>query len=193
MKIIGLTGGIGSGKSTVSKCFEELGIPVFYADTVAKNLYKSKEVVEAVKNILKVDKIVDDQGNLDRAMIARMIFNDNDKLIKVNELLHPLVKGEFYKWIALQQAPFCIREAAILIESGSYKDCDAIIVVVADLEHRIRRVMIRDGLEKKQVEDRISKQLSDEQRLTYADFIIDNNGTPDSLMNQVKKIYDQLS
>lgn len=193
MKIIGLTGGIGSGKSTVSKCFEELGIPVFYADTVAKNLYKSKEVVEAVKKILKVDKIVDDQGNLDRAMIARTIFNDNDKLIKINELLHPLVKEEFYKWIALQQAPFCIREAAILIESGSYKDCDAIIVVVADLEQRIRRVMSRDGLEKKQVEDRISKQLSDEQRLTYADFIIDNNGTPDSLMNQVKKIYDQLS
>lgn len=192
MKIVGLTGGIGSGKTAVSKCFEKIGIPVFYADTVAKDLYNSPEVAEHIKKILEVDTIHNEKGDLDRALIASIIFKDQKKLDQVNNLLHPLVKDEFFTWMQKQNAPYCIREAAILIESGSYKDCDSIIVVIADIDVRIKRVMARDGVEEKQVHDRIMKQLSDEERSKYADYTIDNNGSVEDLQIKVNEIHQKL-
>jgi dephospho-CoA kinase len=192
MKIVGLTGGIGSGKTTVSKCFGQLGIPVFYADTVAKDLYNSPAVVDQIKKILEVDNIHLENGKLDRNLIANIIFKDQKKLEDVNGLLHPLVKEEFFKWMDKQNSPYCIREAAILIESGSYKDCDFIIVVTADMEVRIKRVMQRDGVGESEVRDRIMKQLSDEERLRYADYIIQNNGSADDLQLQVNEIHKKL-
>ncbi len=192
MKIVGLTGGIGSGKTTVSKCFEQLGIPVFYADTVAKYLYNSPQVVEQIKMILEVDNIHLENGELDRALIASIIFKDRKKLERVNGLLHPLVKEEFFKWMNEQNSPYCIREAAILIESGSYKDCDSIIVVTANMETRIQRVMQRDGVEEVEVRNRIMKQLSDEERAKYANYTIMNNGTVDDIEQQVNEIHKKL-
>jgi dephospho-CoA kinase len=192
MKIVGLTGGIGSGKTTVSKCFEQLGIPVFYADTVAKDLYNSSAVAEQIKKILEVESIHNEKGNLNRALIASIIFKDQKKLDRVNSLLHPLVKERFYNWMLDQSSPYCIREAAILIESGSYKDCDSIIVVTADMELRIKRVMQRDGVGEAEVRSRIMKQLSDEERARYADYTIINNGSTEDLQLQVNEIHKKL-
>lgn len=192
MKIIGLTGGIGSGKTAVSKCFENLGIPVFYADAAAKDLYNSTAVIEQIKKILEVESLHNEKGNLNRAFIASIIFKDQKKLEKVNSLLHPLVKEKFYNWMSEQKAPYCIREAAILIESGSYKDCDSIIVVTANMEVRINRVMNRDGVREKEVRDRMLKQLTDEERLKYADYTIDNNGSIEDLEKKVNEIHKKL-
>ncbi len=193
MKIIGLTGGIGSGKTTVSKIFASLGVPVFLADDEAKKLYEDPNMIAQTKSILQSDDIVDDNGKIVRHKIAAIIFNDEKKRSALNQLLHPLVKKRFDEWMSAQHFSYCIREAAILIESGSYKDCDEIIVVVSSLENRIHRVMERDGAKREDVEKRISAQMSDQERIKYANFVIHNNSTTEDLYEQVLKIHEQLS
>jgi dephospho-CoA kinase len=192
MKIVGLTGGIGSGKTTVSKVFFKLGVPVFYADDEAKKLYDDPEVISQVKNMFQPAVVVNEDGQINRAALAAIIFNNAAQRQALNELIHPRVAQRFYDWMALQQGSYCIREAAILIESGSYKDCNSIIVVTSRMEKRIERVMLRDGARRDEVEKRINAQITEEERLRYADFVIENNGDEADLMEQVLKIHHQL-
>jgi dephospho-CoA kinase len=192
MKIVGLTGGIGSGKTTVSKIFETLHIPVFYADDEAKKLYQSDEVLNNISEIVE-ENIKDAEGKLNRKKLASILFTDPEKLKKINAYIHPMVKIVFEDWISnfSSESMYVIREAAILIESGSYKDCDAIILVTAPEDLRIERVMNRDSVKKEDVIERIKNQMSEEEKEKYADFIINNDGE-NPLIQQVLKIHHQL-
>ncbi|MCX7744988.1 MAG: dephospho-CoA kinase [Flavobacteriales bacterium] len=192
MKIIGLTGGIGSGKSTVCRIFEVLNVPVFYADDEAKALYESAEVVASVTRLLG-HGILNEAGKIDRKKLAALIFEDAEKLLQIQQLIHPLVKKRFEEWKEQfqKQALYCIREAAILIESGSYKDCDKIIVVTAPEEIRIQRVMKRDKISRQEVLSRMTHQMQESERLKYADFVINNDGSH-PLIRQVMQIHHQL-
>lgn len=190
MKIVGLTGGIGSGKSTVAAIFEELGVPVFYADVVAKELYNDPNILAQVAEILEAPDLA---NRFDKARMASIIFNDEAKRKKINAFIHPLVKLRFNDWMKNQSGAYCLREAAILIESGSYRDCDAVIVVACSVDKRIARVMQRDNLPKTEVENRIKAQMPDEERMQYAQFIIRNDGDQADLKQQVFNIHIQLS
>lgn len=171
---IGLTGGIGSGKSTVARVFEILGNPVFYADDVAKLAYFDPSIREAVAS--KIGNHVLSENGVNKEMMRKEIFNNEKNLAFINELIHPWVAEQFAIWRKQHlKAPYIIKEAAILIESGSYKDCDKIVVVTAPLEQRISSVARRDNISKEEVEKRIALQLSDEERMKYADLILKND------------------
>lgn len=192
MKIVGLTGGIGSGKSTVCKIFEVLNVPVFYADQEAKALYESSQVIEAITNILG-KYILNTEGKIDRKKMAASVFEDSEKLLQIQQLIHPLVKKRFEEWSELfqKEALYCIREAAILIESGAYKDCDKIIVVTAPEKLRIQRVIKRENCSEQEVKSRMAHQMREEERLKYADFVINNDGHH-PLIRQVIQIHHQI-
>lgn len=192
MKIVGLTGGIGSGKSTVCKIFEVLNVPVFYADQEAKALYKSSQVIEAITNILG-KYVLNTEGKIDRKKMAALVFEDSEKLLQIQQIIHPLVKKRFEEWSELfqKEALYCIREAAILIESGAYKDCDKIIVVTAPEELRIQRVIKRENCSEQEVKSRMAHQMQEEERLKYADFVINNDGHH-PLIRQVIQIHHQI-
>lgn len=189
-KIIGLTGGIGSGKTTIANYFKSLGIPVYIADDAAKEVMKFPEIIVALKesfgeeifkdNILKSEKL------------AKIVFNNPEKLTLLNKIVHPAVKIHFDRWLlSHKKFPFIIKEAAILFESGSYKYCDKIITVIAPLETRIKRVMERDETTQEDVLKRIENQWSDEQKVSKSDFVI-NNSSFQEAEKQVDKIYKLL-
>lgn len=191
MKIVGITGGIGSGKTTVCKVFETLGIPVYDADQRAKELYNESNTLRK-KVIAEFGDKVYSEGKLVPQKLAEIVFGDEQKLEKLNSLVHPEVRKDFSEWLKTQvNVPFVLREAAILIESGSHKDCDKIIVVNAPEETRIERVMKRNKLSREDVQNRIDQQWKDEERNKYADFIIDNSGAK-HLIPQVLEIYNKL-
>ena len=173
---IGLTGNIGSGKTTVAKIFELLGIPVFYADDEAKKVMVTDDIlIAAIKQTFGTESYFED-GSLNRKHIAGIVFNNDVDLQKLNALVHPAVFRAFDKLEAQANAPYIIREAAILFESGSYKTCDRSILVTAPLEMRIARVMQRDGVSKTDVEKREARQLSEENKKQLAnDFIINDD------------------
>lgn len=172
-KIIGLTGGIGSGKSTIAEFFKEFGIPVYIADDQAKKLMQSSEILVSIKNVF--GNGIFENEILNRAKLADIVFNDSNELSKLNEIIHPAVKKDFEKWIVSnKQHSYVIYEAAILFESGRYKDCDIIITVIAPEEIRIQRVIKRDKATREQVLSRIKMQWKDEERILKSDFIINN-------------------
>lgn len=189
MKIIGLTGGIGSGKTTVGKVFESLKIPVYNADNRAKALYFKPKVKEAVIDLFGDEVYID--GELNRAYLAQIVFKDKEKLQQLNAIIHPAVGDDFKEWLAQQDAPYVLKEAAILIEAGTYKSCDEVILVEAPIEIRIERVLKRDEMTRKDVEDRISKQWSDEQKRPFAKYVIHNDGEK-SIIHQVLEIHEQI-
>lgn len=174
---VGLTGGIGSGKSTVARVFELLGVPVFYADTEAKLVYQDPDV----KDIL-VDKIgpnVYIHEKINKDLLRAFLFESQENRAFINNLVHPKVAERYREWKNKQTHTYIIREAAILIESGTYKDCDQIIVITAPKEMRLQRVMKRDNLNEQEVMTRINAQLSDADRARYATQIWTNdNSTP---------------
>ncbi len=174
MKIIGITGGIGSGKSTVCRVFETLNIPVFNADDEAKKLYDTQpDLLEKLVELF--GPTIRNKHGIDRAQLASMVFHDNNKLQQLNALIHPRVGHQFQQWLNNQKSPYVIREAAILIESGSYKDCHRIILVSANESVRIERVSQRSGLTEVEIRQRMKRQWSDEQRRPYCHFEIENN------------------
>ena len=191
MRTAGITGGIGSGKTTVCKIFELLGIPVFYADEEAKKLYtdskiKSKTVKLFGKKILRGKEI-------DKKKLAQIVFEDKTALKKLNSVIHPAVKAKFNSWKKKQKkAAYVIKEAAIMVESGSHKDLDFLISVRADEQTRIERVSGRDNVPFSEVEKRLKEQLSDKEREKYADAVIVNDGSR-SLIHQVLEIHHKLS
>ena len=174
---IGLTGNIGSGKTTVSKVFEVLGVPVFYADDAAKSVMVSDPLLIAgIKSTFGNSSYFDD-GTLNRKHIAGIVFNDAAQLTKLNALVHPATFRAFDEWVKNVKAdvPYILKEAALLFESDSYKMCDYSITIQAPFETRIKRVMQRDHLTREEIESRESKQFSEEKKSTLADFIIVND------------------
>ncbi|MDI1255222.1 MAG: dephospho-CoA kinase [Flavobacterium sp.] len=189
-KIIGLTGGIGSGKTTVAKQFESLGVPVYIADEAAKEVAKTPEAIAQIRAIFGSEIFDGDQIN--RQKLANIVFGDTEKLQELNHIIHPLVKQHFDKWLEeYKLLPFVIREAAILFESGSYLDCDTIITVTAPLELRIERVVNRDNTSRDAILKRMQNQWTDEMKIAKSDFVIENSSL-ESTKNQVTKIYSEL-
>lgn len=173
-KIIGLTGGIGSGKTTLATYIESLGIPVFIADDEAKKLMQSVEVLREIKAIF--GETIFEKGQLNRQELASIVFSNPEKLSQLNGIIHPAVKKQFKVWLDQHRlAPFVVYEAAILFESGSYQNCDYIITITAPLEDRIARVMQRDNSSREQVLNRINAQWTDEQRAAKSNFVIVNS------------------
>ncbi len=173
MKKVGVTGGIGSGKTLVCKIFANLDIPVFDADKVAKECYGFSSVKTRVIKLLGKD--VYDGNNLNRQKLARIVFRESKLLKELEQIIHPCVKKEFMTWVEKQHAPYVIEEAAILIESGAYREMDHIILVKAPEALRMNRVVRRDASNKAEVKNRMDKQLTDIEREKFADFIIDND------------------
>ena len=173
-KIIGLTGGIGSGKTTVANEFLSLGIPVYITDLEAKKLMQSDAVLDQIK--AEFGSTIFDNGILVREKLSEIVFNDKKKLAKLNSIVHPAVKQHFKEWLLERQDyQFVIYESAILFESGSYKECDFIVNVVAPLEVRIQRVIERDKTTRAKVLERIKNQWKDEEKSSKCDFVIENS------------------
>ena len=189
--IAGITGGIGSGKTTAAKFFEELGVPVYNSDTRAKIIQNENSEVK-VKIIEAFGDEAYNQSGLNRVYIAKQVFNNNEKLKQLNQIVHPAVFNDFEEWKKQQTSKIIMKEAAILIESGSYKDCDVVISVLMDKEKRIQRIMARDGFTEEQVMARINNQISDEERIQKSDFIIDNNDDLTHLKNEVEKTFIKI-
>ena len=174
MTTVGLTGGIGSGKTTIANLFAtEFAIPVYIADTKAKELIaQDVHLQQEIKALLGEEAFV--EGKYNTAFVASIVFSTPEKLQALNQLIHPYVQQDFARWREKQHSPYVIKESAILFESGSYKDCDYIITVTAPLEERIRRVMLRDKIDRKTVEKRIKNQWNDENRIKLSTFVVDN-------------------
>lgn len=187
---IGITGGIGSGKTFICTLFEALGIPVYNADEEAKKLMNTDVRIKQ-KLIEQFGEATYKDGFLDRAFLASMIFSDKKKLEFVNSIVHPIVIQEAKDWANRQTTRYSLKEAALLFESGSYKELDYTILVTAPMDVRIQRVIERDAVTEQQVRERINKQLSDEEKLPLADFVIVNDGiTP--LLPQVWKLHQKF-
>lgn len=186
---IGITGGIGSGKSTVCTIFQILGIPVFNADIEARKLYDEPRVKEAI--MLAFGDIMYPQGVFDKKAMADLVFQSTDKLKQLNELLHPLVQIQFDTWLQQQVSPYAIKEAALLIEAGSYQQLDALILVTCPMNKRIERVMKRDRVTEDEVLARINKQLSEEDKRTFCQYEIINDDRQ-LLIPQVLQLHHQL-
>lgn len=171
---IGLTGGIGSGKSTVAKILEILGIPVYYADDAAKEIMNSDAALQAQirENFGEASY---KEGRLDRKYLAGLVFNDPEKLNRLNALIHPVTIRHSEEWFSRQKAPYAVREAALLFESGASANLDYIIGVYAPQALRIRRVQQRDGLSADEVKQRMKRQLNEEMKMKLCDFVLRND------------------
>ena len=190
MKTVGLTGGIGSGKTTIATMFNELGIPIYIADIEAKKLTNSSEEIKA--ELLKIlgDKAYNEDG-LNRKYVADQIFNDAELLKKVNKVIHPQVAKHFKNWAKQQSEAYCIKDAAILFENGGYKECDYTILVTAPKETRIDRILKRDDTTEAEIKSRMDNQWPDEKKIKLADFVIENTDI-DATKEQVIKVHEYL-
>jgi|SRR5690554_986704 len=191
MITIGLTGGIGSGKTTIAQWFQEKGIPVYNSDFEAKKLMNENE--DLIQQLIELfgDETYKN-GEYNRSYVASKVFNDKELLNQLNAIVHPAVFKHFDEWMDNQNSSFVVKEAAILFESGSYKDCDYIISVIADEEKRIDRVAKRDQLNEDQIRSRMKNQWTDEQRIEKSDFIIENNKDLKALKLEFEKVFDEI-
>ncbi|WP_026715024.1 dephospho-CoA kinase [Flavobacterium daejeonense] len=172
-KVIGLTGGIGSGKSTIAKYLVSLGYPVYVADDAGRKVMQFPEVIQAIKE--KFGTAIFDNQQLNRATLAKIVFEYPEKLQELNAIVHPAVRNDFKKWLEENQdSPYVFYESAILFESGSYANFDKIITITAPLETRIDRVLKRDSTDREQLLKRIKAQWTDEERVAKSDFVIEN-------------------
>ncbi len=188
---IGLTGGIGSGKTTVAQLFEKLGIPVYYADDRAKELMLHHSGIKK-KIIRHFGEESFKDGTLNRKYLADIVFNDKNKLKELESIVHPAVREDFTEWVKKQTAPYVIVENAILYKSGMNRLVDYVIVVTTDTEKRFERVAKRDKIDKKEIEKRINNQEKESDLLKEADFIINNNKNIVSLGKKVELIDKKL-
>jgi len=190
MRIVGLTGGIGSGKTTVAKEFKKLGVPIYIADEEAKKLMnKSKVIKRKLKTLFGDEAYVNDR--LNRPFLAQKIFNNKDYLQQMNAIVHPKVAKHFEKWLVKQKAPYIIKEVAILFENGSYKDCDFIITVAATIENRITRLLKRDETTISKIQAIMNNQWPDEKKIALSQFVINNNNF-ENTVKQVQDVHKQL-
>ena len=191
MIIVGLTGGIGSGKTTVAKAFKALGIPVYIADEEAKKLMRKSKIIKRKLIQLFGDKAYVD-GELNKPFIANIIFNDKAYLLKMNAIVHPRVAKHFKKWVLKQDAPYVIKEVAILFENGGHKDCDYVITVTAPKALRIERLLERDNTSKENIEAIMKNQWSDAEKIALSDFVIDNRSLQKT-KEQVLHIHQEIT
>lgn len=187
-KIIGITGGIGSGKSTVSKFIEEAGYPVYYSDVRAKTIVNDDaELRENIKRLLG-ENSYDENGFYNRRYVGEIIFNDSDLLLQLNSLIHPAVKVNFEKWVSEQKTPFVFKETALLFELKLNESCYKSILVTADDSCRFKRVMDRDQKTYREVEAVMSMQMPEKDKIKFADFIIYNNLGLGELKAETEKV-----
>lgn len=191
-KTLGVTGGIGSGKTTVCRFFEDLGARVFYADVEAKKLMEDDPDARAAIIAAFGEESYTADGRLDRAYLARQIFSDEEQVARINAIVHPRVFAAFRR--ARQQAErdgihLLVHEAALIFESGGDKHLDAVAVVDAPQEKRINRVVARDGVTREQVRARMGHQLPAEELRRRADYIIENTGSLETLRARVEAVY----
>lgn len=194
MITVGLTGGIGSGKTTVAKAFEALGIPIYIADDEAKSLMNTSKVIKR-KLIALFGEVAYKDNKLNRPYLAKAIFNDKALLEKMNAIVHPKVGKHFIKWKNKQTAPYVIKEAAILFENGSYKNYDYIITVTAPEKTRIERVLKRDNASVDKVKAIIANQWEDEEKVKLSDFVIVNTNletTKKEVLNTHTKLLKEV-
>lgn len=190
MTVVGLTGGIGSGKSTVAKLFLQLGIPVYNSDDVAKELMNNSNSLQAkIIELLGKDAILG--GQINRSFIAEKVFGNKKMLEHLNAIVHPEVKNHFSKWLKNQNSKYVIKESALILENNMQNQFDFIIVVLSDTRERINRIMERDGRSLGQIKAIIEKQTSDDVRCAHADYII-HNQTIEELKAQVENINHQI-
>lgn len=175
MKRIGLTGGIGSGKTYIAGILEKMGYPVYYSDAQSKVLTDTHPLIRE-KLIAKFGREIYTAQGLNRKVLAELIFASEEHRLFVNELIHPLVRNNFEHWCSEQRSPIVFNEAAILFETGAYRQFDGTLLVVAPLELRIERVMQRDRCSKKEVEERMKSQWSDDQKIPLATAVITSDG-----------------
>lgn len=186
-RIIGLTGGIGSGKSTVATYIASKGIPVYIADEEAKKLMDSKRISTKIQAIFS-ENIFSEKGKLDRKKIASIVFNSPKKLSELNAIVHPEVKKHFANWLKKHKnAPFVIKEVAILFETEGNLSCDKVILITAPQEVRIERAMDRDNVDRESILKRIQNQLPEEEKIQKSDFVVYNI----ELQNTFKEV-DQI-
>jgi dephospho-CoA kinase len=187
---IGLTGGIGSGKSTVAQLFEVLGIPVYYADDAAKQLMNTDAALKTgIKK--KFGEEIYKSGELDRQYLASIVFNDPDKLELLNSLVHPATIRDAEQWFRQQTTAYIIKEAALLFESGAADHLDLVIGVYAPEDLRIKRAMDRDGVSREEVMKRINRQMDEEMKMKRCDFIITND-EQQLVIPQVLELHQKL-
>lgn len=187
---VGITGGIGSGKTTVCQVFETLGIPVFYADRAGKYLMENdKAVINSIKELFGED--IYPGGVLNREKIAAIVFRTPEILQQLNAIVHPAVLRYGMQWMESQHAPYVLKEAAIFFESGSYKEMDVMIGVYAPRKTRILRVMERDQSSQEKILERMSQQMDEEEKMKRCDFVITNDNVL-PVLPQVLAIHQQL-
>jgi dephospho-CoA kinase len=190
IKIVGLTGGIGSGKTTVANYFKELGIPVYIADVEAKLLMKrSKVIIRKLIQLFGSETYY--KGELNKPFIANKIFNDPVLLEKMNTIVHPKVASHFKRWLKKQDAPYVIKEAAIIFENNTYTSLDYIITVIAPERTRVNRVIERDKSSEERVKAIIKNQCNDAEKVKLSDFVIENVELADT-QNQVINIHQKI-
>lgn len=193
MKKIGLTGGIGSGKSYIAKMFEALQVPVFYADDEAKKVLNLPTVIKEVSEALDAQVLDLNTGLADRKKIASLVFNAPEKLQLLNQIIHPKVEDAFVAWCQHKvNYNYVLKEAAILFESGSYKNLDGVICIMAPIELRIKRVAKRDQQTPAEIQKRIDQQWTDEQRKALSNWIIYND-EQHQLLNQVLAVHQEIA
>ena len=188
---VGITGGIGSGKSVVCSVFDKLGIPVFSADNAAIALMEKNQLVKTRLIALLGNDIYLKNGALDRKKMAGIIFNDQIVLRKVNEIVHPAVRNEFNSWAEKQTSVYVVQEAAILFESGQTGFFDKIVLVIAPLEMRIERVMQRDNTTRDKVLERMKNQWPDTKKIEQSDFVVLNDNSA-MVLPQILEIHQKL-
>jgi dephospho-CoA kinase len=187
---LGITGGIGSGKTSVCRVFEVLKVPVFSADRVAHEIMDNDaRIIKGINSIAGVDLYV--KGNLDRMTLASLIFNDKNLLSEVNALVHPSVFEHFREWVSAQTAQYVIMEAAILFESGASEYVDKIATIVAPEEQRINRIIERNRLSREQIEERMRNQMDDESRIRLSDYVIKNSEN-EMIIPSILKIHNDI-
>jgi len=190
--LVGITGGIGSGKSTVAKIFTILGIPVYFADDRAKWLIGNDELLKNQIITSFGAECFDAEGKLDRSFLAKSVFSDPEKVKTINSLVHPAVGRDFSAWASKHNTPYVLKEAALIFETGSNEELDFVINVSSPLKVRIVRTLMRDPFRsEEQVNQIINQQLPDEQKNELADFVIKNTDNK-LLIPQVLKIHQQL-
>ena len=190
---VGLTGGIGSGKTTVSNFLLEYGIPVYNSDSQGKKLMNTNlELINDIVNIF--GESVYNNGILNTNLLSSIVFSDPEKIKQLNNLVHPKVAEDFNQWVGKNNnQPILIKEAAILIESGAYLNMDKIILVISKKSNRIKRVSKRDNSDFESIEKRINFQLTDDEKIQYADYIIENNSSLDDLKNEVLRVINKIN
>lgn len=188
---VGITGGIGSGKSYVARIFKALGVPFYDADTEAKKLMNTDGQIRSALIKQFGEAVYLEDGQLNRAYLSSVVFTDEKRLQALNAIVHPVVIQHGTDWAEAQSYPYSLKEAALLFESGSYKSLDYIILVTAPLEMRIKRVVKRDAVSREQVLDRINKQMPDEKKSEIADFVIVNDENV-PLLPQVLTLHQQF-